>query len=145
MVRLAVAGVFVQHVGRSCLNLRVDDLLPKPSSLDRFASPAFLLVLGVELLELFAVTLKEAWALIWAHQSPLFIFLYSLHKEIRYPEGVEKISSPILFLSMIFSKLKKIIDIRMPGLYIDSEGTLSFATALVNVASSVIEDFEHRN
>jgi hypothetical protein len=46
---------------------------------------------------------------------------------------------------MIFSKLKKIIDIRMPGLYIDSKGTLSFPTALVNVASSVIEDFEHRN
>jgi hypothetical protein len=137
--------ILVEHVRSTSLNLGFDYLTPEPPGLNRFSTFSISFIFLIDFIKLSSPRCGKTRALIWAHQSPLFIFLYSLHKKIWYPEGVEKISSPILFLSMIFSKLKKIIDIRMPGLYIDSEGTLSFATALVNVASSVIKDFEHRN
>jgi len=44
LVRFAVAGVFVQHVRRSCLDLRFDDGVPQLLRLNGLSGPAFLLV-----------------------------------------------------------------------------------------------------
>jgi hypothetical protein len=46
---------------------------------------------------------------------------------------------------MVLTELKVVIDIGMPRFKIDCEGTSTLATTLVNIASSVIEDFEHGN
>jgi hypothetical protein len=44
---------------------------------------------------------------------------------------------------VIFTELEIVIDICVPWLQIDCEGATSFATALVNITGSVIEDLEH--
>ena len=137
--------ILVKHVRSTSLNLGFDYLTPEPPGLNRFSTFSISLIFLIDLLKFITPRCSKTRALIWTHQSPFFIFLNPLHEEVRYPKGIKKISSPILFLSVIFSKLKKIIDIRMPGLHINSEGPLSLATTLVDIASSIIEDFKHRN
>ena len=87
----------------------------------------------------------ESRAFIGAHQCPFSVSFNSFHKQIRHPECIEKISSTHLFFAVIFPELKKIIDIYMPRLKINSEGALSLTATLVNKAGCVIEDFEHGN
>ncbi len=95
--------IFVKHVRCTSFNLRIDDLIPKPLSLDCLAASTFLLVASVQLLKLLAPTLEEAWALIRTHKSPITVRFYSLHEKVRNPQSVEEISSSIFFRAIIFT------------------------------------------
>lgn len=103
LVRLRVAVIFVEHVGCTSFNLRIDDLIPKPLSLDCLAASTFFLVASVQLLKLLAPTLEEAWALIRTHKSPIAVRFYSLHEKVWNPQSVEEISSSIFFRAIIFT------------------------------------------
>ena len=46
---------------------------------------------------------------------------------------------------MVLSELKEVIDIHVPGLEVNSKGSLSLTATLVDKAGSVIEDLKHRN
>jgi hypothetical protein len=46
---------------------------------------------------------------------------------------------------VILSQLEVIVNIGMPRLKVHSEGATTFSTTLVNIASGVIEDFQHRD
>ena len=45
---------------------------------------------------------------------------------------------------MILPQLQEVIDIAMPGFKVHREGSLAFTATLIDKASSVIEDLEHR-
>lgn len=78
-----------------------------------------------------------------AHESPVSISLDTLHEEVGNPESVEKITSTVLLISVVLAELEELNNISVPRFEIDSEGSLTFATALIDVASSVIENTEH--
>ena len=105
LVRLAVAGVLVKHVRGSSLDLRLDDLGPKPLSLHSLPASAILLILSVERLELFSPCLCKSGALIGTHESPILVLLDSLHEEVWDPESIEQIASSVLFLSVVLAEL----------------------------------------
>jgi hypothetical protein len=46
---------------------------------------------------------------------------------------------------VVLAELEVVIDVGVPGLQVDCEGATSFATALVYIAGSVIEDLKHRD
>jgi hypothetical protein len=46
---------------------------------------------------------------------------------------------------MILPQLQEVIDIAMPGFKVNSEGSLAFTATLVDKASCVVENFEHRD
>ena len=103
LIRLAVAGIFVNEVGGSGLNLRVHDLTPQPLSLDGFAALALALVLSVKLLEGITPALEEARAFVRAHQSPLTVLLHALHEQVRDPERVEQVTRAVFFCSVVLA------------------------------------------
>ena len=143
LVALAVASILVQHVWGASLDLRINDLLPKPSSFDLLHGATFLLILSVHGLELLTPDLVESWALVGAHQGPLLVSLHSLHEQIWDPKSVEEISSTVLLSSVVLTELKELVDIGVPWLEIDGECALAFAATLVDVASGIVVDLEH--
>ena len=143
MVRLTVAGVLIQHVWSASLNLRVDDLFPEPACLDLLSSAAFALIRRVESLELLTPTLEETWTFIGAHKGPLFISLDTLHEEVGNPEGVEEITSTVLFSSIVLSKLQELVDIRVPRLEVNCKCAFPLAATLVDIPCSIIVYLEH--
>ena len=145
MVRLTVAGVLIQHVWSASLNLRVDDLFPEPACLDLLSSAAFALIRCVESLELLTPTLEETWAFIGAHKGPLFISLDTLHEEVGNPEGVEEITSTVLFSAIVLSKLQELVDIRVPRLEVNCKCAFPLAATLVDIPCSIIVYLEHGN
>lgn len=143
LVALTIAGIFVEHVWGSSLDLRVNDLLPEPAGFHLLAPATLLLILSVKGLELFTPALEESWALVGAHKGPISVGLHSLHEEIWDPEGIEEVPSTVLLRSIVLAKLEELVDIRMPWLEVDGKGALTLATALIDVPCGIIEDFEH--
>jgi hypothetical protein len=100
-----------------------------------------LLLIGlIELVKFFTPALCESWAFVRAHKGPLFILLDTSHEDVRNPKCIEQVASAVLFFTMILTKLQIIIDVGVPRLKIDSKGSATFSTTLVNIASCVIED-----
>merc|ERR1719234_1807752 len=93
LVALSVARVLVEHVGSSCLNLRLNNGIPQLLCFDGLLGPALLLIPGVELLKLISPDLVQARAFVGTHERPLTVFLNTLHEEIRDPECIEKVPS----------------------------------------------------
>lgn len=145
MVTLSIAGVLIDHIGSSSFDLGVNNLLPKPAGLDGATSTTFFFVAGVEFFKFRSPTLIETWALIWAHQRPVLVGLHSLHEEVGDPEGVEKVTSAVLLVSIIFAQLQEFINVSMPRLEVHCEGALTPAASLVNVAGRIVVDLEHGN
>ena len=143
LVALAVASILVQHVWGASLDLRINDLFPKPSGFDLLHGATFLLILSVHGLELLTPDLVESWALVGAHQGPFLVSLHSLHEQIWDPQSVEEISSTVLLSSVVLTELKELVDIGVPWLEIDGECALAFAATLVDVASGIVVDLEH--
>lgn len=145
LVRLPVASILIEHVGCASLDLRLNNLCPKPLSLDALSPTTFSLISSVKSFELFTPGLSESRALIGAHQGPFFVLLYPLHEEIGDPEGIEEVTGSIFLLTMVLPELKVVIDVSVPRLNIYSKCTSPLAAALVNIASCVIEDLKHRD
>mmetsp|Transcript_5519 Transcript_5519/g.9404 ORF Transcript_5519/g.9404 Transcript_5519/m.9404 type:complete len:237 (-) Transcript_5519:794-1504(-) len=143
LVRLAVAGVLVDHVGRAGLDLGVDDGVPEHLGLDGPPSPAVSLVLLIEPLELLAPAVGESGALVGTHEGPIAVGLDSLHEQVGDPEGVEKVPRPLLLLAVVLPELEELLDILVPGFEVDGEGSLPLAASLIAVAGRVVEDSEH--
>lgn len=80
-----------------------------------------------------------------AHERPLAIFLNSLHEEIGNPERIEKVPGPLLFLAVVLLQVQEVKDVSMPGLQVDGKRSRPLVTALVNIASSVVEHSQHRH
>lgn len=51
----------------------------------------------------------------------------------------------MLLFAVVLAKVQKLKHVRMPRLQVHSEGPLSLATPLINVAGGFIEDTEHGN
>mmetsp|Transcript_145641 Transcript_145641/g.206265 ORF Transcript_145641/g.206265 Transcript_145641/m.206265 type:complete len:274 (+) Transcript_145641:1212-2033(+) len=149
LVGLPVRMVFVQHVGRACLHLRLEDAEPKLLCLDRLAALALPLQACVQLLELLAPEIHEPLAallvvgLVGAEECPVLVVLDPLHKEIRDPEPIEEIAGTLLLLTVVLAKLQEIENVRMPGLEVHSEGALPLASALIHIPRRLVEIAEH--
>ena len=141
LIALAIASIFVEHVGSACLNLGVNDLLPQPACLDLFSCATLLLILSVQCLEFVTPALEETGALVGAHERPVCIGLNSLHEKVWDPEGIKQVPRAVLFCAIVLAQLKELVNVGMPWLQVDSEGTLAFAAALVDVSGSVVVDF----
>ena len=80
-----------------------------------------------------------------AHESPGAVLFDTLHEKIGDPEGKEEIASAHLLLTVVLAKVEELEDIGVPRLEVDGESTRTLVTTLVNVASGIVEDAEHRN
>jgi hypothetical protein len=80
-----------------------------------------------------------------AHECPRAILFDTLHEQIGNPQCVKEITSACLFFAVVLSKIQPVDDICMPWLKVDGESTGALVTTLINVASSGIEDTEHRD
>jgi ribonucleoside-diphosphate reductase alpha chain len=78
-------------------------------------------------------------------QTPVFIGLYTLHKQVRYPKGIEQIAGTHFFLTVVFTQVKEFKYIGMPWFQVNSEGTFTFATTLVNITGSIVKHAQHRD
>merc|ERR1719161_680240 len=78
-------------------------------------------------------------------KSPLSVFLHTLHEEVWNPQSVEKISCPVLFLTMILLQFEEVKDVCMPWLKVHCKGAFALAPTLINIPCSVIEDTQHRH
>ena len=70
LVALGVAGVLVQHVRSTGLNLGFQNLLPQLAGFDGLAALSFGLVAVVECLKLGSVGVKKTGAFVGAHEGP---------------------------------------------------------------------------
>ena len=104
---------------------------------------ACFLIPSVERLKLLSPALKEARALVRAHERPISVLLHSLHEEVGDPERVEEVSRPILLCAIIFAELKELVNVGMPWLKVDSEGALALATTLIHIACCVVKHLQH--
>ncbi len=145
LIGLAVAGVLVEHVRSSGLDLGIQNGKPQLLRIDRFASLALGLVFFVEFLELLSVALGEAGALVGAHESPLSVGLDALHEQVRNPQGVKQITGTVGLVSVVLSEVQKGKDISVPWFEVNGNASLALAAALVDVSGSVIKDAKHGN
>lgn len=95
LVALPVTGVFVQHVWNTGLCLGLQNSKPQLLCLHHTPSTTLLLVALIELLKLLPPAVCEARSLVGAEQRPVLIGLNSLHEEIRNPESIEQVPSPL--------------------------------------------------
>lgn len=79
-----------------------------------------------------------------AHESPVSIFLDTLHEEIRDPESIEQVTSTVFFSTIVLAELEELNNISVPRLEVDGESSLTLTTTLVDVSSGIIENTEHR-
>ena len=145
LVALSIAGVFEKQVRSSCLNLCVNNLIPKPLSLNGFSALARLFVSGIQLLKLFSPRVEKSRAFIWAHQGPVSVSFNSFHEKIGDPQGIEQITSTVFFSPVVFPQLQEFNDVSVPWLQVYRKRTFSLASALVNIPSCVIKHFQHRH
>merc|ERR1719234_1894906 len=145
LVALSVARVLVEHVRSSGFNLRLNNGVPQLLCFDGLLGPPLLLIPGVKLLELISPDLVQARAFMGTHERPLTVFLNSLHEEIRDPESIEKVPCPLLLLAMVLLQVKEVKDIGMPGFKVDGKSSRPLVSALVDIASSVVEHPQHRH
>ena len=73
LVGLGVGGILVAQVGRSRLDLRIENHLPDLLGWNRLAALLERLVVGVEFLEPHAVDVRQTGALVRAHEGPVLV------------------------------------------------------------------------
>ena len=118
-------------------------MLPQPTSLDLFPSSAFLFVLCIQCLKFLTPALEQTRALIWTHERPVCVRLDSLHEQVRDPERIKEVPRTILLRAIVLAQLQELVNVRVPRLQVNGEGSLSLAASLVDIAGRVIVDFEH--
>jgi hypothetical protein len=69
--------------------------------------------------------------------------LDALHEEVGDPEAVEGVARALERVAVVLLEVEERLDVRVPGLEVDREGTLALAGALVDVARRVVVDAEH--
>ena len=87
----------------------------------------------------------EARALVGAEERPVGVVFNTLHEEVGRPHGVEQVAGSHLFLTVVLLEVEELKDVGVPGFEVDGDGALALATALVNVASGVVEHTQHGN
>lgn len=107
----------------------------------------------------------KSGSLIGRKQGPVAVFTNALHavneeqcsavdakqtkqnhlQEIRDPQCVEQVTSTNFLLSVVLTEIQEFEYVRVPRLEIDSEGTGTLVTTLVNVTSSGVERTKHRH
>mmetsp|Transcript_19727 Transcript_19727/g.38612 ORF Transcript_19727/g.38612 Transcript_19727/m.38612 type:complete len:405 (-) Transcript_19727:253-1467(-) len=120
-------------------------MVPKLLGTDGLASLALTLVSLIEFVKLGSVNFRESTSLVGAKKGPFSVLLHTLHEKVRNPECDEKVAGSDLLLTVVLTDLHEVKDIRVPRLKVHAERSLALATTLVDVASSVVEDTEHRN
>ena len=135
--------VFEHHVRGSGFNLTFDNGLPKFLSFYGLVASTFLFILSIEFFKCISVAFVQTWRSIWTEESPVPILDNSLHKEVTDPESVEQISGSVFFLTVILLELQEVKYVSVPWLQVNSERSLSFAAALIDISGSLVEDFEH--
>nr|BAN64705.1 hypothetical protein [Babesia bovis] len=70
-------------------------------------------------------------------QSPLG--LNTLHKQVGNPQSIEQITGASFLSTVVLAQVQKVHNVSMPWLKVDSEGTFTLATTLVNITSSGVE------
>ena len=145
LVALGVGRVLVEHVGRAGLDLRLDDGGPELLGLDGLATASLRLVLFVQVLELLAPRVRQARALVRAHESPVLVALHAAHEQVGYPEGVEELACAHLLLARVLLCAEEVEHVRVPRLQVDGERARTLVAALVDVARRVVEHAQHRN
>ena len=73
----------------------------------------------------------QLWRFIRREQRPFSIFQHPLHKEVGDPVSRISVMGPSALISRIAFELKKVVDVIMPGLHVDTGRASSF-TAAVN-------------
>mmetsp|Transcript_13701 Transcript_13701/g.29658 ORF Transcript_13701/g.29658 Transcript_13701/m.29658 type:complete len:291 (+) Transcript_13701:1024-1896(+) len=145
LIGLAVGRILVQHVRRARLDLRVKDCEPERLRGHRSLRAPFFLIPLVQLLELFAPHVTHTGRLVRAEEAPLAIRLDTPHEEVRNPQRIEEVARAALLLSVILPQVEERKDVGVPRLDVYGECAFALATALVDVARSVVKDTEHRN
>mmetsp|Transcript_1050 Transcript_1050/g.3271 ORF Transcript_1050/g.3271 Transcript_1050/m.3271 type:complete len:273 (-) Transcript_1050:81-899(-) len=145
LVALPVAGILVDHVWRSGLDLCFKDGEPQLPCVDDLPRAPLVLILLVQGLKFLAPAVGEPRRLVGAEERPLAVGFDPLHEKVRCPQRVEEIPGSRLLFSMVFSEVDKVEDVCMPRLQVDCECTLSLAAALVNIPRGVVEDAQHRH
>lgn len=135
--------ILEEHVRRSRLDLGVKNGKPQLLRLDGLSDFAFSFVAFVQGFKLVAETIGETGALVGAQQGPGAVVLDALHEEIRHPHGEEQIARAITFVPVVFAQIQKGKDVRVPGFQVNGDGSLAFATALVDVPRRIVKDTEH--
>src|SRR6201999_2166935 len=102
-----------------------------------------LFILGIELFESLSPAFMEAGRFMRAEQAPVAAALDPLHKEIGYPEGVEKVAGPNFILAVVLAQIEELEYIRMPGLEIDRKSALAFTTALIHITRRIVVNAQH--
>ena len=85
----------------------------------------FLLVFGVQLVELLAPNISQPAALVGTHQTPHLVVLDALHEEVTDPKSVEEVTCALLLCAMILLEIQEVIDVRMPWLKVHSKGAIA--------------------
>ena len=145
LVRLFITRVLVEHVRGPGLHLGVEDGPPQLPRLDFPLELALGLVRFIQVVEGVAAVVREARALVGAHQSPVRVLLHAPHEQVRHPQPVEQISSAPFFLPVVLLQIEDIKNVRVPGLDVGREGARPLAAALVHVARRGVEDPQHRH
>ena len=143
LVGFLVGSVLVEHVGRTGFDLCFDDFVPDDPGRHRFAGHASALVVFVHGLEFSTVNVLKTGALVGAEEGPVAVVFHALHEQVGRPHGVEEVASAHLFLAVVLLEVEELEDVGVPRFKVHGDGTLALATALVDVASRVVEDTKH--
>jgi hypothetical protein len=140
-----VRRVLVQHKRVSCLDLSLEDSVPKLLSRHGLLRPALLLVLVEQRAELVAIDLVESRRLGGTEKRPVAGLLDPLHEEIWNPEGKEEVPRANLLLPVVLAEIEELEDVRVPWLEVDGERSRTLVASLVDIACRVVVDTEHRD
>mmetsp|Transcript_15377 Transcript_15377/g.34459 ORF Transcript_15377/g.34459 Transcript_15377/m.34459 type:complete len:235 (+) Transcript_15377:1377-2081(+) len=102
-------------------------------------------ILGVQSLELLPPTVGQPRALVGTHQAPILIRFHSVHKQVADPEGIKKVPCAIFIFSVVLSQIEERVNVRVPRFQIHRDGSLPFATSLIDIPRGIVVHPQHRN
>ena len=135
--------IFEHHVRCSRFDLRIQYCEPQLLGLDRLSGFTLTFVLRVEFVKCFPVTIGQSRTFVGTKETPRSIVFDPLHEQIRHPQGIEQIPCTIGFIAMIFAQFQKLKNVGMPRFQINGNATLAFATSLIDISGSIVEDTQH--
>ena len=142
LVRLGITRILIQEIRRASLNLGIENHLPQLLSRYLLHILMVALVAIVKSVEFVAMAIRQLRTLIGAHKTPHAILLHTLHKQVRNPQSIEQVASPLVLITRVQLQAQKLLDICVPRLEIHRKRSVPLAT-LVHILCSVVEHLQH--
>jgi len=144
LVGLAVRVVLVEHLGGAGLDLTVNYHLLQLQGVHGLAAPGFRLVLDLKLFKLRPLAFRQALGFIRTEERPLAFLHDTLHKQVRDPQRLKEVSGAFFVFPDVSTHFEELLDVGMPGLDVHGDCAFAFASALVDLASSLVKHAQHR-